>query len=78
LFFTSTPVNLSGKSEAILNGDLTIKEITRPVSLQVDYNGLSKSPWEQEVLVLAQNKNKPKRLGINLESRIENRRCISW
>lgn len=48
LVFTSTSVDLSGKSEAILNGDLTIKEITRPVSLQVVYNGLSKSSWGAE------------------------------
>ena len=48
LVFTSTSVDLSGKSEAILYGDLTIKDITRPVSLQVVYNGLSKSPWGTE------------------------------
>jgi len=48
LVFTSTSVDLTGESEVVLNGDLTIKEITKPVSLQVVYNGLSKSPWGAE------------------------------
>ena len=48
LVFTSSSVDLSGKTEAVLHGDLTIKDITKPVNLQVVYNGLSKSPWGTE------------------------------
>jgi len=28
-----------------LVGDLTIKGITKPVTLDVEFNGISKSPW---------------------------------
>jgi len=48
LLFTSTSVELTDNSEAVLYGDLTIKDITKPVRLQVVYNGLSKSPWGSE------------------------------
>ena len=43
--FVGTNVNVIDKKHAILNGDLTIKDITKPVSLNVEYNGISKSPW---------------------------------
>jgi polyisoprenoid-binding protein YceI len=29
----------------VLNGDLTIKEITKPVKLNVEFNGTMKDPW---------------------------------
>lgn len=48
IVFKSTSVNLINQSEATLNGELTIKEITKPVSLNVVYNGVSKSPWGGE------------------------------
>lgn len=43
--FVGTNVNVTDKKHAILNGDLTIKDITKPVSLNVEFNGISKSPW---------------------------------
>jgi len=45
LAFKNTSVEVHSKNEATLNGELTIKDITKPVSLNVVYNGLSKSPW---------------------------------
>ena len=43
--FNSTNVEVLDKKKAILTGDLTIKDITKPVSLNVVFNGMSKSPW---------------------------------
>lgn len=45
IVFKSTNVSLTDKTKAILTGDLTIKDITKPVSLNVEFNGMSKSPW---------------------------------
>jgi polyisoprenoid-binding protein YceI len=38
--FTSTDV-----SEGALTGDLTIKGVTRPVTFDLDFNGLATDPW---------------------------------
>jgi polyisoprenoid-binding protein YceI len=43
--FKSKSVERTGDTSARLIGDLTIKDITREVSLDVDYAGLATSPW---------------------------------
>lgn len=43
--FTSRKVQLIDDNHADLVGDLTIKDITRPVTLKVEFNGISKSPY---------------------------------
>lgn len=43
--FKSTRAEATSDSEGKLYGDLTIKGITKPVVLDVEYNGQSKSPW---------------------------------
>lgn len=45
LTFKSTNVVLQGKERAKLYGDLTIKNITHEVVLDVEYTGSAKSPW---------------------------------
>jgi polyisoprenoid-binding protein YceI len=45
MVFKSTKVELTGKTTAKLRGDLTIRDITKPVVLDVSYLGSSKSPW---------------------------------
>ena len=45
LTFKSTRVEVLDPQHARLHGDLTIREVTRPVVLQVEYSGTSKSPW---------------------------------
>lgn len=47
--FKSTSVEKTGDSTAKLTGDLTIKDVTKPVTLDVNYHGMAKSPWGQEV-----------------------------
>ena len=43
--FKSTNVELTGPETAKLYGNLTIKDITRPVVMEVVFNGSAKSPW---------------------------------
>jgi polyisoprenoid-binding protein YceI len=45
LIFKSTQVQLAGENRAHLHGNLTIREISKPVTLEVEYNGSAKSPW---------------------------------
>lgn len=46
--FKSTKIEKSGADEFKLIGDLTIRDITKPVELKVEYNGSTKDPWGQE------------------------------
>jgi polyisoprenoid-binding protein YceI len=43
--FNSTSIQKSGDDEYRLIGDLTIRDITKPVELKVEYNGSTKDPW---------------------------------
>ena len=43
--FRSTKVELTGGNTAKMTGDLSIRGVTKPVVLDVEYSGLAKSPW---------------------------------
>ena len=45
LTFKSTRVEKVDETNARLFGDLTIRGVTHPVTLDVEYHGLAKSPW---------------------------------
>ncbi|MBI5564065.1 MAG: YceI family protein [Chloroflexi bacterium] len=45
LTFKSKHVEVKDASHAYLTGDLTIRDVTREVVLEVEYNGSAKSPW---------------------------------
>jgi polyisoprenoid-binding protein YceI len=45
LAFRSTALQPTGPNTFALDGDLTIKNVTRPVTLDVEYLGVSDSPW---------------------------------
>lgn len=45
LVFDSTRVERTGEDTAKLHGNLTIRDITKPVVLDVEYIGQAKSPW---------------------------------
>jgi len=47
--FKSTQVEKTGDNEFKVTGDLTIRDVTKPVVLEVEYNGQSKSPWGTSV-----------------------------
>lgn len=48
LTFKSTRVERTGDNQAKLYGDLTIRNVTKPVVLDVTYAGRAKSPWGAE------------------------------
>ena len=43
--FKSTSVQVLDKQHAKVNGDLTIRTVTKPVTLDVEFVGSAKSPW---------------------------------
>lgn len=45
LTFKSTRVERTGDATAKLYGNLTIRDVTKPVTLDVNYLGQAKSPW---------------------------------
>jgi polyisoprenoid-binding protein YceI len=45
LVFKSRKVEKTGANTGRITGDLTIRNVTRPVVLDVEYNGQAKSPW---------------------------------
>ncbi|WP_207491709.1 YceI family protein [Aridibaculum aurantiacum] len=48
LTFTSTKIERSGDNEFKMTGDLTVRDITKPVVLNVEYNGKVTDPWGME------------------------------
>jgi polyisoprenoid-binding protein YceI len=47
--FRSTGLDWAGGTEFTLPGQLTIKGVTRPVELTVEFEGVARNPWGQEV-----------------------------
>lgn len=45
LTFKSTGVKKTGDSEYVMTGDLSIRGVTKPVQLTVEYGGTTKDPW---------------------------------
>ncbi len=45
LTFKSSGIELTGENTAHLIGDLTILDTTHPITLDVEYAGMAKSPW---------------------------------
>jgi len=48
LVFQGTKVEKIDEDEFTLHGNLTMKGITKPLQLKVEYNGLTKDPWGGE------------------------------
>ncbi len=46
--FKGDQVEMSGEHHAVVTGELTIRGVTRPVSLTVSYLGQWKTPWWEE------------------------------
>lgn len=45
IVFKSTRVEVTDDTHGKIHGDLTMHGVTKPVTLNVEYNGQSKSPW---------------------------------
>ncbi len=50
LEFKSTRLTPRGGNEFTLSGELTIKKVTHPVDLHVEFDGVANSPWGKEVI----------------------------
>ena len=46
--FTSVKIEGNGDNEYTVTGDLTIRDVTKPIELKVEYNGSTKDPRGQE------------------------------
>ncbi len=53
LTFKSTRVEAKGKDKFLLHGDLTIRKVTRPVAIDVEYLGKAKDPWGQQKVLFS-------------------------
>ncbi|SCL16151.1 Polyisoprenoid-binding protein YceI [Micromonospora rhizosphaerae] len=49
LEFRSTGVKSWNGNQFILSGELTIKDVTRPVDLEVEFEGVGRSPFGQDI-----------------------------
>lgn len=47
--FKSRKIELTGETSGRITGDLTIRGVTKPVTLDVEYAGMSRSPWGTNV-----------------------------
>ncbi len=43
--FKSTKVEKTGDNTGLITGDLTIRDVTRSVVLNTEFNGVAKAPW---------------------------------
>jgi polyisoprenoid-binding protein YceI len=48
--YRSTGVEVRGETRLRVTGDLTVHGITKPIQLDVAYQGRTKSPWGQDVI----------------------------
>ena len=55
LTFTSTEVSLTGGNTGTVTGDLTFLGQTRPVTLDVTFNGVANPPWAPDSSILGFN-----------------------
>lgn len=51
--FASTRIEAKGEGEYVMHGDLTIRGVTRPIALDVEFRGTAKNPWGQTVTGLS-------------------------
>lgn len=72
LQFTSTRIEQTDDESFNLYGDLTLKGITKPVNLTMEFNGIMKDPYGQEKAgFLVNGKIKRSDWGINLNVALE-------
>lgn len=55
LAFKSTGVQKVSEGEYKINGDLTIKDVTKKITLDAEYSGLMKDPWGNTKIGLSIN-----------------------
>lgn len=72
LKFRSTKIDKIGNDSFAVYGELTLKGITKPVKLNVEYNGITKDPWGGERTgFLVTGKINRSEWGVNFNSVLE-------
>jgi polyisoprenoid-binding protein YceI len=51
--FRSTRIEPSGEGRYAVSGELTIRDVTRPLTLDVEYLGTAKTPWGNEASAIS-------------------------
>ncbi len=70
--FKSTSVEPTGEDTFKITGDLSIKDVTRPIQLQAELNGRGTNPWGKEVIGFsAQTSLNRKDFGLNWNVALE-------
>ncbi len=47
--FKSVRIEAKGDNEFVVHGDITMRGVTKPISLDVEFHGTSKNPWGKTV-----------------------------
>lgn len=53
LTFKSSRVEAKGDDKFLLHGELTIRDVTKPVAIQVEHLGQAKDPWGQQKVLFS-------------------------
>ena len=70
--FKSTRIEPKGDGEYIVHGDITIRGVTKPLALEVEFHGVSKNPWGQTVAGLSAHASvNRKDFGVNYNAVLE-------
>src|SRR5262249_54295994 len=72
IHFKSGRIEAAGEDRYLVHGPLTIRGVTRPVALEVEYRGTGKNPWGQTVAAFsAQATINRKDWGVNWNATLE-------
>lgn len=72
MHFQSTSVEKKDDESYILNGDLTIRDVTKPIQLNVDFGGIVTDPWgNQKAGFSVDGKINRKEWGLNWNASLE-------
>lgn len=72
MLFKSTSIESKGGGEFVVHGDLTLRGVTKPVSLEVEYHGTSKNPYGKTVAgISARGTINRKDFGVNFNAILE-------
>lgn len=70
--FVATDIKKKDDGEYDVTGDLTIKDVTKPVTFDVEYGGKGTNPWGQEVVAFsAESKVNRKEFGLTWNQALE-------
>ncbi|WP_277584733.1 YceI family protein [Psychrobacillus antarcticus] len=70
--FVATDIKKKSDGEYDVTGDLTIKDVTKPITFDVEYGGKGTNPWGQEVVAFAaESKVNRKEFGLTWNQALE-------